>query len=98
MLLAIQPLTDYVNLRTCLALLVLASFLAWTQLGKKGSGRRHGGGRRHHHKQHQARQQDRHCDKCEQQLLEQLGSGVRPVVSWNVRTLRRLPLRLVSEQ
>ena len=101
MLLAIQPLTAY-NLRMCLALLVLASFLAWTQLSKglKGGLLRKRGGllrlqRRHQHQQHRHHHHLHYCDKCEQQLADQLGSGVKPVVSWNARTIRRLPLRLV---
>lgn len=99
MLLVIQPLTDY-NLRTCLVLAVL-SFLAWYQY----TGRRHHG---HLKLRSWFRGQERHCEKCDQHLTDQLigsatasaaaagAANLKPSVSWNVRSVRRLPLRLLS--
>ena len=85
MLLVIQPLTDY-NLRTVLVLAVLG-FLVWAS-------------RRHRHqwssKRPWHRGLEKHCEKCDRQMAAQLRSGVRPAVGWNVRSLRRVPWRLIS--
>ncbi len=86
MLLVLQPLTDY-NLRTCFVLIVL-SFSLWFHHRRRSS-----------HKQRPfVRGLEKHCDKCDRQLVRQIPAGaVRPAAtSWFVRSYRKLPLRLLS--
>lgn len=91
MLVIIQPLTDY-NLRTTLVLVVLSVFayVHYRHILQPSKHRswiksRHG--------------VDRHCDKCDRLLVQQVersSSLVRPATSWRVRSLRTLPWRVLS--
>lgn len=84
MLLVIQPLTDY-NLRTILVLCIL-SFVVWFQYKRTGRSS----------KKAWLRGQERHCEKCDKQLLDQLTVSKRAEIRWDVRSLRKIPLRLLS--
>eukprot|EP00095_Tigriopus_kingsejongensis_P007407 maker-scaffold112_size353035-snap-gene-2.42 protein:Tk07407 transcript:maker-scaffold112_size353035-snap-gene-2.42-mRNA-1 annotation:"phosphatidylserine decarboxylase proenzyme" len=86
MLLVIQPLSD-ANFRIILALLVLA-FIAWIQ-NNRGYYRIFG-------KRVWLQGQERHCEKCDVSLLDQIKAEAKPVVSWHVRSLRRMPWRILS--
>ena len=80
----IQPLTDY-NLRTILVLCIL-SFLVWFQYKRTGRSS----------KKAWLRGQERHCEKCDKQLLQQLSVANKAEIRWDVRSLRKIPLRLLS--
>ena len=84
MLLVIQPLTDY-NLRTILVLCIL-SFVLWIQYKRRGRST----------KKAWLRGQERHCEKCDKQLLSQLTVATKEEIRWDVRSLRKIPLRLLS--
>lgn len=86
MLLVIQPLSE-ANMRISLSLLVLA-FLCWNQYHRR------------YHKFFSRKAwlqgQELHCEKCDSSLLEQIEHQVKPAVSWHVRSLRRMPWRVLS--
>lgn len=81
MLMAIQPLTD---LRTCVALAVLA-FVVWFHYKRRRSAKRSwlGG-------------VEKVCEKCERAMLAQLATQCRPQVGYTVRSLRKVPWRILS--
>ncbi len=64
--------------------------------------RRHSHSHHHHHVRQPHKQrpivrgQERHCEDCDETLLQQLCADAKPVVSWSVRTVRRMPLRYIQ--